>query len=652
MGPCLQCLSTLTPASFAKNGCPFKLPGTCIYYTGPNIGPTFINNGDTFDTVVNKLYQYINIANPGGTLTSVNVAADGNATQFVNGPITTSGTIQLQFNGDSTQFIGGDGNLYPIGAGSVTSVGLIVPPGMNSTTGPITSSGNLTITMTGTPNQYLGGDGFLHDFPPPNADNGIRYNGAVIELGQPSDTPPVGDPAKLIFNTEIPLNEFNLTFRGSSGTEIFGVDRGLVLLQETAGEFVGWPYTSNFTNSRLGVQGAQPYIDILVDPTSTFGIGGISWRSTNPNFPYIDPTRVGAHCYAAMEANAFTTGGTWVSTIEFYLGTAAGNVVLTPLTIAKDGDHFFGTRVHTTVDAHYALFCGTKITGAPNFAFSSVTATFAMDANNIPPVFFNMPAKSPLESTDRVLIWESTDGDVLVSTFADLAAMIPGIPITANNGLNMSTTTNVQLGGTLLQHTTIDGGATFQLISTSSVSGTIPTFSGINTGTGAGLLGIAVSGTAVGGNATSGVGLSGLVTSGTALNLRATTGIASIMQILPATTNSVDVISQYQRATSGTAANGIGMRFDLAVQTSTGSIQVTNQIVSKWTDAANATRTSQFEIWGSNNAVVSQLFTIKGNGTLNTVVYQDFADNAAAITGGLVNGDHYRTGDIVKQVHP
>lgn len=38
-------------------------------------------------------------------------------------------------------------------------------------------------------------------------------------------------------------------------------------------------------------------------------------------------------------------------------------------------------------------------------------------------------------------------------------------------------------------------------------------------------------------------------------------------------------------------------------------------------------------------------------GKLNVGVTQDFADNAAAITGGLVVGDVYRTGDVLKIVH-
>ena len=51
-----------------------------------------------------------------------------------------------------------------------------------------------------------------------------------------------------------------------------------------------------------------------------------------------------------------------------------------------------------------------------------------------------------------------------------------------------------------------------------------------------------------------------------------------------------------------------------------------------------------------------QLVTLLGflidNATAGTGALQEFADNAAALGGGLVAGQFYRTGDAVKQVHP
>jgi hypothetical protein len=47
----------------------------------------------------------------GGTVTSVDVSADGNAITPDGGPITSAGTINLEFNGASTDYIDGEGNL-------------------------------------------------------------------------------------------------------------------------------------------------------------------------------------------------------------------------------------------------------------------------------------------------------------------------------------------------------------------------------------------------------------------------------------------------------------------------------------------------------------------------------------------------------------
>jgi hypothetical protein len=60
-----------------------------------------------------------------GTVTSVDVTADGDAINPTGGPVTTSGAINLEFNGASTDYIDGEGNLqaFPaIPTGTVESV--------------------------------------------------------------------------------------------------------------------------------------------------------------------------------------------------------------------------------------------------------------------------------------------------------------------------------------------------------------------------------------------------------------------------------------------------------------------------------------------------------------------------------------------------
>jgi len=69
--------------------------------------------------------------------------------------------------------------------------------------------------------------------------------------------------------------------------------------------------------------------------------------------------------------------------------------------------------------------------------------------------------------------------------------------------------------------------------------------------------------------------------------------------------------------TSSAASNGLGSSIDYYARTTsggTGSASLANQIISKWTDATTATRTSQFIITGVNSAATADLFTLSGSG--------------------------------------
>ena len=101
---------------------------------------------------------------------------------------------------------------------------------------------------------------------------------------------------------------------------------------------------------------------------------------------------------------------------------------------------------------------------------------------------------------------------------------------------------------------------------------------------------------------------------------------------------------QIARTTSGTAANGLGMSIDLILQSNNISGRVANQLITKWTDATDATRTSQFEIWGVDSGISTVKFIVKGSGIINfPTPPPTYADDAAAGVGGLVAGDIYKT---------
>src|SRR5580692_6951441 len=56
--PCQPCTSG-SAVFLPNNNCLFKLPGTCVYYSGTSIAGTNINTGDIFNVVVTKLIAYI-----------------------------------------------------------------------------------------------------------------------------------------------------------------------------------------------------------------------------------------------------------------------------------------------------------------------------------------------------------------------------------------------------------------------------------------------------------------------------------------------------------------------------------------------------------------------------------------------------------------
>ncbi len=77
-----------------------------------------------------------------------------------------------------------------------------------------------------------------------------------------------------------------------------------------------------------------------------------------------------------------------------------------------------------------------------------------------------------------------------------------------------------------------------------------------------------------------------------------------------------------------------------------------NTIESKVINANFATKTSEFRVKGTGAGTFHDLLLLRGNGVVNIAQgAQNFANNAAAITGGLVAGDIYRNGDVLMIVH-
>lgn len=110
-------------------------------------------------------------------------------------------------------------------------------------------------------------------------------------------------------------------------------------------------------------------------------------------------------------------------------------------------------------------------------------------------------------------------------------------------------------------------------------------------------------------------------------------GVASGHSINPTSTNSVAEILRVIRTSSGTPANGIGGSIDFWVAsagTSTGLIS--NSLVSKWVEVTEASRTSQFEVWGINSTINARKLALAGSGQMTLDAYT----SSTAFTGTAV----------------
>jgi hypothetical protein len=221
----------------------------------------------------------------------------------------------------------------------------------------------------------------------------------------------------------------------------------------------------------------------------------------------------------------------------------------------------------------------------------------------------------------------STDSVVVVNSLGKFKmrnASAFGISgITADNGLTASTSTNVQLGGALIQNTTITG-SDKDLIVTNTRSGYTYGMQVLapSSNNRAGLYVTGSDYAIIGEGGTHGIygkggayGILAEATNNGGVGLQAVTidGQAILAQDNSSVGTGVHSILTLARE-NASAANGIGIQIDYKIATTTTST-VSNQLISKWTDATTATRTSQFIITGVNSAVTQNLVTIDGDGT-------------------------------------
>lgn len=140
-----------------------------------------------------------------------------------------------------------------------------------------------------------------------------------------------------------------------------------------------------------------------------------------------------------------------------------------------------------------------------------------------------------------------------------------------------------------------------------------------------------------------GIGIAGVSYNDIGAGIKAT--------VVRSTGNNVTNVLELTRSTTGTPSNFIGGAIAFSSDVTGASGYQCGRLIHRVTDVTNTTVSTRFELEVYNAGVPQISFTFKENGTLYVPRTKEFADNAAAKTGGLENGDIYRTGDLLKIVH-
>jgi len=248
-----------------------------------------------------------------------------------------------------------------------------------------------------------------------------------------------------------------------------------------------------------------------------------------------------------------------------------------------------------------ALIADNSSFAVPAFiARNNAVDVFAINSSG-KAVYYHNPTMSAATGADSLTVpdWKAVDSLLRALSI-----------LTASNGLT-KTGNDVALGGSLTGNTNISSGAnTLKQSGSANVAGI---FQVQNTST-----------------------------TGGAIEAYTNGGVAGQFEVLSSDSNTVLPVLNIFRQTSGTAENGIGTSIQFQTKTTT-STSTSNTLISKWTNATEATKTSEFSISGVNSATTNTLLTLSGSGAtkLNQYGVGNFQsapayDLAVTSTGDIV----------------
>lgn len=224
--------------------------------------------------------------------------------------------------------------------------------------------------------------------------------------------------------------------------------------------------------------------------------------------------------------------------------------------------------------------------------------------------------------------WDSTSNTNGLTAKVDTSVIATQYDLTLLTGANGITRNlnTFELGGTLNQNTTINTTSAYSL-----------NINGNNTGI-----------------TTGNLYLYNSSATGTALFAETNGGYAGRFHAITsgAASTSIPVLSIGRGG--GSVSNGVGTILEFKNQTTVNGFNsantISNQLISKWTDATDATRTSQFEIWGVNSTTLARKMAISGAGQITVDGYTgtNFQTTDTSYNSLVVDGSgniYKRSGD-------
>jgi hypothetical protein len=210
------------------------------------------------------------------------------------------------------------------------------------------------------------------------------------------------------------------------------------------------------------------------------------------------------------------------------------------------------------------------------------------------------------------------------------------ISATVTSGSTPGIDSVLAVGQALTAVRTIAAGTNKLNVTGSNTGGVISASSTSGAGAAAALVGSGASCIGVSGASTSGKGGSFSSSSSYGLIATSTTGVAMQAAVEPSSTSTVVPVLEVERSTTGTAANGIGGSIDFINETSNGSIAISNQIVSKWTNVTTLSRVSQLVFTGVNAAVTADILSLGGEGYMKLNGITATAASAITPSAGMI----------------